>query len=83
MIQEIEEDKDEVTGDVVVNMLQDKLELEILKKKTLIAVIGLESRVEEWKGQYNDRHKAYSNKKTLKSYTICITQICVFLLRFG
>ena len=25
-------------------------------------------------GQYNDRHKAYSNKKRLKSYTIAITQ---------
>ena len=32
MIHGIEEDEDEVTDDVVVNMLQDKLELEILKK---------------------------------------------------
>ena len=32
LIYRIEEDKDEVTDDVVVNMLQDKLELEISKK---------------------------------------------------
>ena len=32
MIDGIEEDGDEVTDDVVVNMLQDKLQLEILKK---------------------------------------------------
>ena len=44
LIHEIEEGKDEVTDDVVVNMLQDKLELEI-SKKDMIGVIGLESRV--------------------------------------
>ena len=44
LIHEIEEGKDEVTDDVVVNMLQDKLELEI-SKKDMIEVIGLESRV--------------------------------------
>ena len=44
LIHEIEEGKNEVTDDVVVNMLQDKLELEI-SKKDMIEVIGLESRV--------------------------------------
>ena len=46
----IEGGKDEFTDDVVVNMWQDKLELQILKK-TLIEVIGLESTVQERKGQ--------------------------------
>ena len=65
----IEEDKDEVTDDIVVNTLQDKLELEISKKdidrsrrigkpsprkKRSIIVKFL---------RYSDRHKAYSNKK--------------------
>ena len=44
LIHEIEEGKDEVTDDVVVNMLQDKLELEI-SKKDMVELIGLESRV--------------------------------------
>ena len=44
LIHKIEEGKDEVTDDVVVNMLQDNLELEI-SKKDMIEVIGLESRV--------------------------------------
>ena len=46
----IEGGKDEFTDDVVVNMWQDKLELQILKK-ILIEVIGLESTVQERKGQ--------------------------------
>ena len=46
----IEGGKDEFTDDVVVNMWQDKLELQILKK-TLIEVIVLESTVQERKGQ--------------------------------
>ena len=46
----IEGGKDEFTDEVVVNMWQDKLELQILKK-TLIEVIGLESTVQERKGQ--------------------------------
>ena len=58
MIRGIEEDKDEVTGDAVVNMLQDNFE-----KKTLIEVIGLESRAEEWKGQYSDPIKLTQIKK--------------------
>ena len=46
LINGIKEGKDEITDDIVVNMLQEiwKLEVEI-SKKTLTEVIGLESRV--------------------------------------
>ena len=77
----IEEDKDEVTDDIVVNTLQDKLELEISKKdidrsrrigkpsprkKRSIIVKFL---------RYSDRHKAYSNKKRLNYSGISMTEI--------
>ena len=84
LIHGIEEDKDEVTDDIVVNMLQlwqvDKLELEILKKdidrshrigkptlrkKRPIIVKFV---------RYNDRHKAYWNKKRLKDFRVSITE---------
>ena len=74
LIHRIEEEKDEDTDDVVGNMLQDKLELEILKKDIDRSHrIGKPSPRKErpiivkfvW---YNDRHKTYSNKKKIKRF---------------
>ena len=80
LIHGIEEDKDEFTDDVVVNKLQDKLELEISKnnidrshrigkpspreKRPIIVKII----------RYNDRYKAYSNKRRLKDSGIVVTE---------
>ena len=69
MINGIKEGKDEVTDDIVVNMLQDKLEVEISKKNVDGSHrIGKPSLRKEKPifakfVQYNDCHKAYSNKK--------------------
>ena len=79
LIHGIEEDKDEVIDDIVVNMLQDKLELGISKKD-----IDRSHRIRKPSPTkkrpiivkfvpYNDRHKAYSNKKRLKDSRISIT----------
>ena len=84
LIHGIEEDKDGITDDMVVNMLQDKLELEISKKyidrchrigkpsprkkRPIIAKFV----------RYNDRHKAYSNKKRLKDSGISITETLTY-----
>ena len=80
LIHGIEEDKDEVTDDVVVNMLQDKLELEISKKDIdrshrIGKPIPREKRPIIVKFvQYNDHHKAYSNRKRLKNSGISTTE---------
>ena len=69
LIHGIDEDRDEVTDDIVLNILQDKLELEISKKDIDRSYrIGKPSPRKKrpiivkfvW---YNDRHKAYSNEK--------------------
>ena len=74
LIHRIEEEKDEDTDEVVGNMLQDKLELEISKKDIDRSHrIGKPSPRKKrpiivkfvW---YNDRHKAYSNKKKIKRF---------------
>ena len=80
LIHGIEEDKNEVTDDVVVSMLHDKLELEISKKDIdRSRKIGKPS--PRKKGpiiaefvRYNDRHKAYSNRKKLKDSGISIIE---------
>ena len=80
MIHRTKENKDEVTDDIVVNMLQDKLELEILKKD-----IVRDHRIERLSPRkkrpiivkfvrYNDSHKVYSNKKRLKDSGTSITR---------
>ena len=69
LINGIKEGKDEVTDDIVVNMLQDKLEVEISKKSIDRSHrIGKPSLRKEKSifakfVKYNDCHKAYSNKK--------------------
>ena len=76
----IEEEKDEVTDDGIVNILQDKFEPEILKKD-----IDRSHRVGKPSPRkkrpiimkfvrYSDRHKAYSNKNILKGSGISITE---------
>ena len=80
MIRGIEEGNDEVTDDIVVNMLRDKLELEISKKDIDRShSIGKPSPRKKrpiivkfvW---YNDRHKPHSNKKRSKDSRISITE---------
>ena len=80
MIHGIEEDKDEVTDDIV-NMLQDKLELDISKKKDIDRSYRIGKPSPRKKKPiivkfvlYNDCHKAYSNKKRLKDSRISITE---------
>ena len=69
MINGIKEGKDEVTDDIVVNMLQDKLKVEISKKNIDRSHrIGKPSLRKEKSifakfVKYNDCYKAYSNKK--------------------
>ena len=69
MINGIKEGKDEFTDDIVVNMLHDKLEVEISKKNIDRSHrIGKPSLRKEKPiftkfVKYNDCHKAYSNKK--------------------
>ena len=69
MIHGIKEDKDEVTENMVVNMLQDKLELDISKKDIDRAHrIGKPSPRKKRPitmkfVRNNDCHKVYSNKK--------------------
>ena len=75
-----EADKDEVIDDVVVDMLQDKLKLEISKKDfdrshTIGKPIPRKKRPKILKFfRYNDRHKAYSKKKRLKDSRMSITE---------
>ena len=80
LIHGIEEDQVEVTDDIVVNMLQDKLELEISKKD-----IDRSHRIGKQSPRkkrpiivkfvhYNDHQKAYSNKKRLKVSRVSITE---------
>ena len=74
LIHGTEENKDEVTDDVVVNMLQNKLELEISKKDIDRSHrIGKPSprKKRPITGKfvrYNDRHKAFSNKKRFRNF---------------
>ena len=76
MLHRLEEDKNEVTDDVVENVLQDKLEHDISKKDIdrshRIGKLSLRKKrpITAKFIWYNDHHKAYSNKKRLKDSQI-------------
>ena len=80
MLNRIEEDKDEITDDVVVSMLQEKLEFEIsIKDIDRSHRIGKPSSRKKRPiivkfVRYNNRHKVYSNKKRSKDSGISITE---------
>ena len=80
MIHSIEEDKDELTDGIVVNIAQDKMELEISKKDIDRSHRNGKPSPRKKRPiimkfvRYSHRHKGYSNKKKLKDSGISITE---------
>ena len=76
----LEENKDEITDDLVISFIKDKMDIDLS-----VAYIDRSHRIGKSSPQkqrpiivkffrYNDRRKVFSNKKKLKGYGISITE---------